>query len=191
MADAIEQNGVFDGYQFRESLPYNAEPIDPDSFNANLDDEWEEYVTLEDAANAVPNDPIGASWEAPQQSQQFKVSLPKRVQADIEGKLAFMISTTAMAVSMPDPVCGQALLQNTPDIAKALTPIICQSPGVVAWFQKTSNIMLYVNLAMAMVPFIATVLDHHLPSKNKNQFNGPASNGQMNIKVDPNAYAVQ
>lgn len=181
IADEIQNgNGVFDGYNFKYEPTYNAEPIDPNSFI-----EWE---TIQDAADATPNDPEGALWDdAPK--QEFKLSLPKRVQADIEGKIAFMLSTTAMAVSLPDPFCGQALLENTPQISKALTPIICQSPGIVAWFQKTSNIMLYVNLAMACAPVVVAIMNHHIPAKGP-QFNGPP-NGQMDIPVDPNYYGVQ
>lgn len=190
IADQVEHNnGVFDGYNFRYDAPYNSEPIDPYSFVERIpvsdDSGWE---SISDAAAGTPNDPEGALWDDVPK-QEFKLSLPKRVQADIEGKIAFMLSTTAMAVSLPDPFCGQALLENTPQISKALTPIICQSPGVVAWFQKTSNIMLYVNLAMACAPVVAAIMNHHIPARGQ-QFNGPP-NGQMDIPVDPNYYGVQ
>lgn len=185
MADQME-------YNFNFEPGYNTEPINPNYRSPDVD--WDDdagWVSLEDAANATPNDPTGAPWEDASKPE-FIFSLPKKVQADIEGKLAFMLSTTGMAVSMPDPICGQAIINNTPEIAKALTPIICQSPGVVAWFQKTSNIMLYINLAMAMAPLVATILGHHLPSRNRNNFNGPPQNGHMDIPMDPsNYYTVQ
>jgi hypothetical protein len=185
LADQIEQgNGVFDGYNFQYDAPYNTEPIDPYSF---IDEDNAGWETIQDAASSVPNDPEGNLWDDPSKPFQVKLSLPKRVQADIEGKIAFMLSTTGMAVGIPDPFCGNAILQNTPQIAKALTPIICQSPGIVQWFQKTSNIMLYVNLAMACAPVIVAVMNHHLPSRQQQM----AENGQVNIPVDPSYYGVQ
>lgn len=180
LADKIEHgNGVFDGYNFQ----YNTEPIDPFEFITDSDANWE---SIQDAADAVPNDPDGALWDDSNQFQ-FTPILPKKIIGDIEGKIAFMLSTTAMAVGIPDPVCGNAILENTPQISKALTPIICQSPGIVAWFQKTSNIMLYVNLAMACAPVIVAVMNHHLPAKKTEA----TVNGQMDIPVDPNYYGVR
>lgn len=187
MADAIEHgNGTFDGYNFRYDAPYNTEPINPDSFIPDpvADTGWE---SMEDAARNVPDDPEGALWTTDPKEFAVKLSLPKRVQADIEGKIAFMLSTTGMAVGMPDPVCGNAILENTPAIAKALTPIICQSPAIVTWFQKTSNFMLYVNLAMAVAPVVVAVMNHHLPTRES----GQPVNGQMDIPVDPNYYGVR
>ena len=184
LADRIESgNGVFDGYNFQYGAPYNTEPIDPDAFMAAPDTGWE---SIQHAADNIPNDPDGAVWADANQFQ-FQPTLPKKLLGDIEGKIAFMLSTTGMAVGIPDPTCGNAILENTPQIAKALTPIICQSPGVVAWFQKTSNVMLYVNLAMACAPVIVAVMNHHLPSKTTET----PVNGNMDIPVDPNYYGVR
>lgn len=198
IADQMEQNGVFDGYEFRTQLPYNAEPINPnysqqidniiDDFNG-MDGGWE---TIADAAANVPNDPEGANfWENQEKNQnpwsdykEFKV--PRTVQKDVEGKIAFMLMTTGNAVGIVDDVCGNAILENTPNIAKSLTPILCQSPGVVAWFTKTSNFMLYVNLAMALAPVVMAIASHHLPGNKDPEF--VVNNGQMDI--NPNMYGV-
>lgn len=186
LADQMQSNGVFDGYNFRFEPTYNSEPINPDGFITIPDESgWE---TIQQAADNVPNDPEGNLWDKSPEFE-YKLTLPKTVQKDIEGKLAFMLTTTGMAIGLPDPICGNAILENTPNIAKALTPIICQSPGVVAWFSKTSNIMLYVNLAMAVAPVVMTVLNHHIPNRNP-KIEDPM-NGQMNIPVDPNYYGVR
>jgi hypothetical protein len=189
----LDANGVFDGYEFRTNLPYNAEPIDP-NYNSLVDpnmDYANGWETIQDAAANTPNDPEGANfWENNDGmttlfQQEFKI--PRGVQRDVEGKVAFMLLTTGNAVSLLDPVCGGAVLENTPRIAKSLTPILCQSPGVVAWFTKTSNFMLYVNLAMALAPVVMAVMSHHLPGNKEPEFT--VNNGQMNI--NPDMYRVQ
>lgn len=191
VADELERNGVFDGYNFRLEAPYNTEPINPDyipnDFN-NLELGWE---TIADAAAGTPNDPDGAPfWEDAatySQMPQFEFKIPRGVAKDVEGKVAFMLMTTGTAVGLVDQVCSTAILENTPKIAKALTPILCQSPGVVAWFTKTSNVMLYVNLAMALAPVVMAVASHHLPGNKNPEFT--VTNGQMDI--NPNMYGVQ
>jgi hypothetical protein len=192
LADQIEANGVFDGYEFRTHLPYNAEPIDPDYMVNDAMNDGTGWETIADAAANVPNDPEGANfWENQSQAQtlfreEFKI--PRAVAKDVEGKVAFMLLTTGNAISLVDGVCGGAIVENTGRIAKSLTPILCQSPGVVAWFTKTSNIMLYVNLAMALAPVVMAIASHHLPGGNKEpEFT--VNNGQMDI--NPNMYMVQ
>jgi hypothetical protein len=191
----MERNGVFDGYEFRQHLPYNAEPIDTGYPSSIIEDDmtglgWE---TIQDAADNVPNDPEGANfWENHDQSQvlfQQEFKIPRSAVKDIEGKVAFMLLTTGNAIGLVDGVCGNAILENSPRIAKSLTPILCQSPGVVAWFTKTSNVMLYVNLAMALAPVVMTVMSHHLPGGNKEPEFDVVPNGQMNI--NPDMYRVQ
>ena len=189
-ADAMEQNGVFDGYNFRDSLPYNAEPIDTDYVSPVI--EFNGWETIQDAAAGVPNDPEGANfWENEGKNNVIdfpQLVIPRGVVKDVEGKVAFMLMTTGSAIGLVDDICGNAILENTPKITKALTPILCQSPGVVAWFTKTSNVMLYVNLAMALAPVIMTVMSHHLPG-NKDNPEFVVNNGQTNI--NPNMYGVQ
>jgi hypothetical protein len=193
LADQMEANGVFDGYEFRQELPYNAEPIDPYAFVGNSDMVgWE---TIQDAARDVPNDPEGANFwentnvfERGSNSAGFEFKIPRGVAKDVEGKVAFMLSTTGMAIGLIDDYCANVVLENTPKIAKALTPVLCQSPGVVAWFTKTSNVMLYINLAMALAPVVMAIAEHHLPGGKKEEMPTPV-NGQMNI--NPNMYQVQ
>jgi hypothetical protein len=188
LAEEMEANGVFDGYEFRQQLPYNAEPINPNysPVTEPIDDVYG-WETIQDAARDVPNDPEGNLW-SPDSIPEFKeFKIPRGVARDVEGKVAFMLSTTAMAVGLVDDYCGNSILENTPRISKALTPILCQSPGVVAWFTKTSNVMLYVNLAMALAPVAMAIMNHHLgPKEDKIPVPG---NGQMNI--NPNMYQVQ
>ena len=176
VADAVEHgNGVFDGYDFRFEPGYNTEPINLDMIP---------YEPVNDVLSDIPDDPVNETL-FDTAKEQFRPT--RGMVKDIEGKVAFMLTTTGMAVGLPDPVCGNAILQNTPEITKALVPILMQSPGVIAWFNKTSNVMLWVNLMMAMAPVFGTVLGHHFGSKEERQ--PVPDNGQMNI--NPNMYGVQ
>lgn len=195
LSEQMEANGVFDGYNFRTELPYNAEPINPmsDQYNSNIDPnmDWANgWETIQDAARDVPNDPEGNLWSnaASTEFPEFKeFKIPRGVARDVEGKVAFMLMTTGTTIGLVDDICGNAILTNTPKIAKALTPILCQSPGVVAWFTKTSNFMLYVNLAMALAPVVMAVASHHLPGGAREpEFT--VTNGQTDI--NPNMYGV-
>ena len=189
LADQMEANGVFDGYNFRTELPYNAEPIYVPGIDP-IDDigGWE---TIQDAARDTPDDPEGNLWtkESLNDLPQFKeFRIPRGVARDVEGKVAFLLMTTGSTIGLVDDVCGNAILENTPKIAKALTPVLCQSPGVVAWFTKTSNFMLYINLAMALAPVVMAVASHHLPGGQKDpEFT--VNNGQMDI--NPDMYIVR
>jgi len=193
LADQIEANGVFDGYQFRmPNLPYNSEPINPFQLNDPTPESWENagWETVQDAARDIPDDPDNANlWENLNEFQPptFEFRVPKNVVKDVEGKVAFMLMTTSTAIGLVDDVCGNSILENTPKIAKALTPILCQSPGVVQWFTKTSNIMLWANLAMALAPVVMTIASHHLPGGQKDQ-EFTVQNG--NVDINPNMYGV-
>jgi hypothetical protein len=183
----LAQNGVFDGYNFRQDFnpAYNHEPINLDAWETTqytIGDDGE--FTLDDAAQSVPNDPISDIFTDP--PQQFNI--PRGVKADIEGKLAFMLTMTATAWSMADPVCGGALAQNAANITKSVTPLILQSPGIVQWFQKTSNIMLYINALMAVAPVAIAIFNHHIVKPNP--VNPAPDNGQFGIG-DMNAYRIQ
>ncbi|HEX8763006.1 MAG TPA: hypothetical protein VF733_04600, partial [Candidatus Saccharimonadales bacterium] len=141
--------------------------------------------TLADAARMAEDDPESELWD---KRNWTPGEIPVRVMKDIEGKLAFMLGTTASLVNVIDPVCGGAFVNQTPEIAKRLTPIISQSPGIVDWFGKTSNIMLYINLAMACWPVLAAVWTHHI-SRHDVFSNPTVDNGDMNI--NPNMFTVQ
>ena len=184
----LARDGVFDGYNFRQELPYNSEPIDPYAFEPAqyaIGGGGDYEFTIDDAAAATPDDPITNLFTDPPQ-QQFIV--PRGVKADVEGKLAFMLTMTATAWSLADPVCGGALAENAANITKSVTPLILQSPGIVAWFQKTSNVMLYINAIMAVAPVAIAVFNHHIVKADPT--NPAPDNGQMDIGSMP-VYRMQ
>lgn len=173
--------GVFDGYNFhQEPIPERIDAWDAMPFEINPDGSF----SMEDAIASTPNDPDTDIWA----HVDPRKDLPIEALRDIEGKLAFMLSTPAMMLNVIDPICGKALMESTPQMAKALTPLIAQSPGIVQWFSKTSNIMLYINLAMASWPVLSAIWSHHF-AKHEDSNNPFVSNGQMDIPT--NAYMVR
>jgi len=170
-----------------EQLGIPADADNPGQLDWSMPPEWfddngEPPLSIDDAAGMTPDDPDSndAIWDDVK-------NISPRVRKDVQGKLAFMFSMTANMVTILDPVCGPALQKQTPEITKALTPLLCQSSAVVAWFQKTSNFMLYVNLMMAVWPVLVALYGHHLKGHEDEQL--APMNGQMNI--NPNMYGVQ
>lgn len=152
-------------------------PVDGES-------ELSDTLSLEDAASATPNDP------EPKDQPEFKpktvVKVTAAVRRDVEGKLAFGLALGGQIWVMADPICGGAYLDHTENIAKKLTPIICQSPDVVKWLTKSSNFILYVDLFMAVWPVLQIIFAHHIA---KNIATGTLANGQG--RPAPNEYVVQ
>lgn len=123
--------------------------------------------TIDHAAESTPNDPEPADLDgnaAKPYSPPIKITAS--VRKDIEGKLAFMLGMTANLVQISDATCGGALMEQTPAIAHKLTPILCQSPGVVKWFKSGTNFLMYVDFIMALAPVITTVYTHHMVKSN-------------------------
>lgn len=123
-----------------------------------------EPFTIDDAARETPDDP------APKDQPEFKppkthVRVTAAMKRDIEGKVAFGLMVTGQMWSMTDPVCGNAFLEVSPDAARDLTPILCQSPEVVRFLTKTGNYMLWVRLVMTLAPVFQVVFAHHIAKR--------------------------
>jgi hypothetical protein len=120
----------------------------------------DEPFTLDDAARETPDDP------APKEQREYKpktnVKITAGVRRDVEGKIAFGFTLGAQMWSMADPVCANAFADNAGEIAKKLTPIICQSPEVVRWLTRSGNFILWMDLAMAMWPVVQVIFAHHI-----------------------------
>lgn len=145
--------------------------------------ELDTLFSLDDAAAQTPDDP------EPKTEPEFKPKSTLKITAalrrDVEGKLAFAFALSGQMWVMADPTCGSAFLNQSPEIAKKLTPIVCQSPDVVRWLTKSSNFMLWVDLFMVCLPVVQIIIAHHI-------FHTVATdvvnaNGQ---RVTPNKYVV-
>ena len=86
----------------------------------------------------------------------------RAVERDIEGKLALMLAVPVGAWELADPYCGGTMADAMPATIKAALPLICQSPGAVAFFTKGTTWMLWLGLANALRPVATAVYRHHL-----------------------------
>jgi hypothetical protein len=85
------------------------------------------------------------------------------VRSDIDAKISFALEIPARVWQARDPVCGSTFVQQRPEIAAALTEIVCQSSDLVAWFSGTGGaFMLWLNLAAACWPVATVVMAHHV-----------------------------
>lgn len=138
----------------------NPESFNPDDAVFADGDQAEAPLTIEDAARETPDDPEPA--DTPYLKAKTTLRVTAGIRKDVEGKLAFALGLSAQVWTLADPVCGMVYMNQTPDIAKRLTPIVCQSPDVVKWLTKSSNFILYVNLFMSLWPVLQMVFAHHI-----------------------------
>jgi hypothetical protein len=147
----------------------------------------------------LPDDP------EPDQKERDKASgiispngtpiVTKQVAQDIQGKLAFLLSMPASMLQTVDPICFPVLLERTPQISAALTPIICQSPDMVKFFTKGSGFILWLNLAVTLWPVIQTILAHHVVKSVGHKEELDPKTGEMkkvkvNVPPDYSQYAA-
>lgn len=117
--------------------------------------------TLDDAAGSVDRDPEPDETEgAPRAEAPIRIT--KAVRKDVEGKVAFLMTMMGTMWQAADPICGTVWLNQTPELAEKLAPILCQSPDLVKWFRKGAGYMLYMDLAMAFLPVIQVIYSHHI-----------------------------
>jgi hypothetical protein len=128
------------------SLDDSAEPLAP--------------LSLEDAALVTPDDPEPKEPEGARVKSTMRIT--PSIRRDVEGKLAFAMGLGGQFWIMADPMCGSVFVDNADNIAKKLTPIICQSPDVVKWLTKSSSFILYVDLFMAFWPVLQMMFAHHV-----------------------------
>lgn len=139
--------------------------------------------SLEDAARDTPNDP--EPKEQPELRPRTNIAVTAKVRRDIEGKLAFAMGLGGQFWVLADPTCGTAFVDNADNIARKLTPLVCQSPDMVKWLTKTGNFVLWIDFIMALWPVLAMVFAHHIA---KTAMPDTSQNGQVR---QPNMYVVQ
>lgn len=133
-------------------------------------------MTIDDAIAMGIRDPHDVPDE---KNPPPEIPVTAAIRRDVTGKLAFMFSMTGNIVQIVDPICGGAIIDNSGAMATKLSPILCQSPAVVAWFRKSSNVMMYGDFLIACGPVLMTVFAHHLAKREDNprqQMNGQPAN---------------
>ena len=97
------------------------------------------------------------------QPRASSVRLTGKVRGDINAKISLVLEVLARGWAARDPLCGGVAVEQRPDIADALTQIVCGSPDLMAWFTGSGGqFMLWLNLAMACGPVAQVVAAHHV-----------------------------
>jgi len=83
----------------------------------------------------------------------------KRAVADA---LTMMITMPAGIVSLRDPVCGNAVLDQADAVVDRLVPIVCRNPALLSWFTEGAAYMDWIALMGALAPIAKTIWSHHV-----------------------------
>ena len=85
------------------------------------------------------------------------------IRADINAKVSMPLAIAGGIWEARDPLCGGTFVRQRPDIADALTDIICESADLVAFFTGPGGaFMKYLNLGAALWPVIEVAAAHHV-----------------------------
>ena len=85
------------------------------------------------------------------------------VRGDIDAKLRFMLTLPGQVWAARDPICGGTFIQQVPDVAEALTDIVCDSADLLTFFSGTGgNFMKALKLGVAVMPVVSMVAAHHV-----------------------------
>lgn len=101
-----------------------------------------------------------AKGQAPKDETRKPVT--KAVRDDVTGKLTLLLSPLAMGWQMADPYCGGAFADNLDEIVVKAVPLLCLSPAVVEFFQKSSLVWALFELTIALQPVGVAMYKHHV-----------------------------
>ena len=100
---------------------------------------------------------------APRPSRSRGVKITASIRADITAKIAMPLEIGGQIWRARDPLCGGVFLQQRPDVAEALTDIVCESADLVAFFTGPGGaFMRYLNLGAALWPVAEVLAAHHV-----------------------------
>jgi hypothetical protein len=114
-------------------------------------------------ADLLPPDPkpgrkARGAGRAPRAAAKATIA-QKRTVADA---LTMMITMPAGIVSLRDPVCGNAVLDQAEAVVDRLVPIVCRNPAMLGWFTEGAAYMDWIALMGALAPIAKTVWSHHV-----------------------------
>jgi hypothetical protein len=85
------------------------------------------------------------------------------VRTDINAKISFALEVPGRLWQARDPLCGGVFIAQRPEIADALTDIVCESADLVAFFAGPGGaFMRYLALGAAVMPVVQAVAAHHV-----------------------------
>lgn len=108
----------------------------------------------------------GGLGDDPEPSDEAKTKATVRVTAKIrkemEESIAGYLAFGAGAWAMNDPICANALLDQSEEIAAKLVPILSRNQAVIRYFRSTSTFKDTMDLALVLWPVIQAVGKHHI-----------------------------
>lgn len=85
------------------------------------------------------------------------------IRTDINAKISMPLEIFGHIWGSRDPYCGGTFIKQRPQIADALTDIVCQSADLVQFFTGTGGgFMLYLQLGAALWPVVEVGFAHHV-----------------------------
>ena len=81
----------------------------------------------------------------------------------VRDALTMLYTLPAWGAKLKDPHCGGALLDQRDDIVKAMVPIVCRNPAMLAFFTAANAPWMdYLALGQALLPVGQTIWAHHV-----------------------------
>lgn len=109
----------------------------------------------------------------------------KADQDQVRDALTMLYSLPAWGLRIRDPHCGGALLDQRDDIVKAMVPIVCRNPAMLAFFTAANAPWMdYLALIQALMPVGQTIWSHHVTHTIGQD------HGAGEVPVDLSAYAA-
>ncbi|MDA8319079.1 MAG: hypothetical protein M0030_04585 [Actinomycetota bacterium] len=113
-------------------------------------------------------EPAHAREAKPSRRGKTAAARPVRVTAgvrrDVHAKIQLAVVLPGKVWEARDPMCGGTFVHQAPEIADALTDIVCDSPDLLNWFTgPAGGFMKYFKLVMALQPVGLAVWAHHGP----------------------------
>lgn len=108
----------------------------------------------------------GRTPEDPEPSDEAKakgtVRVTAKVRKEMQDSIAAYFAFGAGAWSMSDPLCGQALVDQSEEIAARLVPILARNQAAVRYFRSSSSFKDGMDLMLAIWPVAVMIGKHHV-----------------------------
>lgn len=160
-----------DGEEDLPPVPFGAEVIDVGDLPGPRDQGGAQESTPQEPPPGEDEPPGHARREWQRRTERpprarsggkpFRVT--QAIRGDIDAKISFALEIPGRVWQARDPVCGSVFVDQRPEIASALTEIVCQSSDLVAWFSGGGGqFMLWLNVMAAVWPVVTVAMAHHV-----------------------------
>lgn len=126
----------------------------PDDASELLDDE---------ADDLLPPDPPPARTTRAKRTAAPAPRVTARDRKAVKDGWITLLTVPGGLLSLRDPLCGGAVLDQVDQLAEALTKVTARNPAMLAWFVgDAAPFMDWLAVAMALRPVATTVWAHHV-----------------------------